>query len=70
VPRILYRSNAVYTGIALGVEARYAQHLAGTGARFTRANPPRQLRTKVVCLNPSVAGRLEAAIKSLPAAVK
>jgi predicted GIY-YIG superfamily endonuclease len=35
------RSNAIYTGIALDVAARYAQHLAGTGARYTRANPPR-----------------------------
>jgi len=63
---ILCRGNAIYTGIALDVGARYAQHLAGTGARYTRANPPRRLLTKFVCPNQSVAGKLEAAIKRLP----
>ena len=67
---ILCRSNAIYTGIALDVAARYAQHLAGTGARYTRANLPRRLLTKFVCPNQSVAGKLEAAIKRLPAAQK
>jgi len=33
----------VYTGIARDPEQRYARHLAGKGARFTRSNPPRQL---------------------------
>ena len=67
---ILCRSNAIYTGIALDVAARYAQHLAGTGARYTRANPPRRLLAKFVCPNQSVAGKLEAAIKRLSAAEK
>ena len=67
---ILCRGNAIYTGIALDVAARYAQHLAGTGARYTRANPPRRLLAKFVCPNQSVAGKLEAAIKRLPAAEK
>ena len=64
---ILCRSNSIYTGIALDVAARYAQHLAGTGARYTRANPPRRLLARFVCPNQSVAGRLEAAIKNLAA---
>jgi putative endonuclease len=67
---ILCRSNAIYTGIALDVAARYAQHLAGTGARYMRGNPPRRLLTKFVCPNQSVAGKLEAAIKRLSAAEK
>lgn len=67
---ILCRSNAIYTGIALDVAARYAQHLAGTGARYTRANPPLRLLTKFVCPNQSTAGKLEAAIKRLSAAEK
>ena len=67
---ILCRSNAIYTGIALYVAARYAQHLAGTGARYTRANSPRQLLTKFVCPNQPVAGKLKAAIKRLSAAEK
>jgi len=64
---ILCRSGAIYTGIAQNVAARYAQHLAGTGARYTRANPPRRLLVKFACLNQSEAGRMEAAIKKLPA---
>ena len=67
---IFCRSGAIYTGIALDVAARYAQHLAGTGARYTCANPPRRLLTKFDCPNQSVAGRLEAAIKRLAAAEK
>jgi putative endonuclease len=67
---ILCRSNTIYTGIALDVAARYAQHLAGTGARYTRANPPRRLLKTFVCPNQSVAGKLETAIKGLSAAEK
>jgi len=67
---ILCRGNAIYTGIAIDVAARYAQHVAGTGARYTRANPPRRLLAKFPCPNQSVAGKLEAAIKRLPAAEK
>lgn len=67
---ILCRGNAIYTGIALDVAARYAQHVAGTGARYTRANPPRRLLAKFVCPNQAVAGKLEAAIKRLPAVEK
>ena len=67
---ILCRGNAIYTGIALDVSARYAQHLAGAGARYTRANPPRRLLARFVCPNQSVAAKLEAAIKRLPAAEK
>jgi len=67
---ILCRSGAVYTGVARDVAARYAQHVAGTGARYTRANPPRRLLVKFACLNQSDAGRMEAAIKKLAATRK
>ena len=67
---LLCRGDAIYTGIALDVAARYAQHRAGTGARYTRANPPRRLLASFACPNQSVAGRLEAAIKRLSAADK
>ena len=61
------RSGAVYTGIARNAEVRYAQHVAGTGARYTHANPPRRLLVKFACVNQSEAGRMEAAIKKLTA---
>jgi len=64
---ILCRRGTIYAGIALDVMARYAQHVDGTGARYTRANPPRRLLAKFACPNQSVAGRLEAAIKKLAA---
>jgi putative endonuclease len=64
---ILCRNGAIYTGIALDVGTRYAQHVAGTGARYTRANPPRRLLAKFRCASQSEASRLEAAIKRLPA---
>jgi putative endonuclease len=67
---ILCRSGAVYTGIARNADVRYAQHAAGTGARYTRANPPRRLLVKFACVNQSEAGRMEAAIKNLVAANK
>jgi predicted GIY-YIG superfamily endonuclease len=41
--------------------------VAGTGARYRRASPPRRLLTAFACPNQPVAGRLEAAIKKLAA---
>ena len=67
---IACRNGAIYTGIALDVAARYAQHAAGTGARYTRANPPCRLLVKFACPNQSAACRMEAAVKRLPASAK
>ncbi len=64
---LLCRNGAIYTGIARNVAARFAQHAAGTGARYTRANPPLRLLAKFVCASQSEASRMEAAIKKLPA---
>ena len=64
---ILCRGGAIYTGIARDVAVRYAQHVAGTGARYTRANPPARLLVRIACMNQSEASRMEAAIKKLPA---
>ena len=41
-----------------------------SGARYTRANPPRRLLVRFACLNQSEASRMEAAIKKLAAANK
>ena len=67
---ILCRRGAIYTGIARNVAVRYAQHVAGTGARYTRANPPSRLLVKFACLNQSEASKMEAAIKKLAATDK
>jgi putative endonuclease len=58
----------VYTGIARDPENRYAKHLAGKGARFTRSNPPRQLLGWVWVASHGEALRLEIAWKRLPRA--
>jgi putative endonuclease len=58
----------VYTGIERDPEQRYAKHLAGKGARFTRSNPPRQLLGWVWVAGHSEALRLEIAWKRLPRA--
>ena len=47
VPWWLYmiecRNGGIYTGVTVDVEARYAEHLAGKGAKYTRSNPPVKL---------------------------
>ena len=35
--------GSIYTGITKDVEARYAAHAAGKGARYTRSHPPAKL---------------------------
>jgi putative endonuclease len=56
----------VYTGIARDPQSRYAKHLAGKGARFTRSNPPRRLLGWVWVADHGTALRLEIAWKKLP----
>jgi predicted GIY-YIG superfamily endonuclease len=36
-------NGAVYTGIAIDVDARFAKHCSGKGAKYTRANPPKKI---------------------------
>lgn len=56
----------VYTGVARDPEQRYAKHIAGKGARFTRSNPPKQLLGWVWVASHGEALRLEIAWKRLP----
>lgn len=37
------RDGSLYTGIAVDVEKRFAQHCAGKGARYTRSRPPKAI---------------------------
>jgi len=60
----------VYTGIARDPEQRYAQHCAGTGAKFTRANPPTRLLGWTWVESRSAALKLEIAWKRLPRAAR
>ena len=55
-----------YTGIALDVPARLAQHRSGRGARYTRGREPLELVYQEASLDRSAATRREAAIKRIP----
>lgn len=59
------RNGSIYTGIATDVERRYAEHVAGKGARYTRANPPLRLLAWFEYPDRSAASRAEYAIKRL-----
>ncbi len=60
------RNGAFYAGITNNLEARYAAHCKGQGAKFTRANPP--VRVIASCPFPDIAAasRAEWALKQLP----
>lgn len=62
--------GSLYTGITTDVQRRYAQHAAGTGARYTRAWPPQRLLACFAHADRSSASRAEHAIKQLSAAAK
>lgn len=57
--------GSVYTGIAVDVDRRYAQHVAGKGARYTRSHPPSQLLARFEYPDRGAASRAEHAIKQL-----
>ena len=59
------RDGSLYTGITVDVPRRYAQHVAGTGARFTRSHPPACLLGYCAYPNRSEASRAEHTIKQL-----
>lgn len=62
--------GSIYTGISVDVAARYAAHLAGKGARYTRMHPPARLLASVEYADQSSALKAEYRIKQLPAAAK
>jgi putative endonuclease len=64
------RGDTLYTGIAIDVDARFALHTSGRGARYTRSHPPLRILGRFACADRSQASRAEAAIKRLPAAQK
>lgn len=59
-----------YSGITNHLAARFAAHVAGKGARFTRANPPVCILGAHPFAGRSEASKAEWAIKQLPRAKK
>lgn len=62
--------GSIYTGITTDVALRYAAHARGTGARYTRSHPPRQLLGVERHPDRASASRAEYRIKQLSAADK
>ncbi len=66
---ILYLLECVdtsyYAGITTDLERRFAQHRAGTGARYTRAHPPLRILGSMAFPDRPAASRAEHALKRL-----
>lgn len=61
---------SIYTGIAVDVEKRFAKHLSGKGAKYTRSHPPKRLLATVRYPNRSAASKAEYSMKQRTAAEK
>jgi putative endonuclease len=59
--------GSLYAGIAIDPEARFAAHVAGKGARYTRSHPPRRLLMTLPFPDRSSASKAEYRLKQLPA---
>lgn len=60
------KNGAFYAGITNNLEQRYAAHLSGKGARYTRANPPVKILAAKCYVGRSAASVAEAQLKRLP----
>ena len=58
--------GSLYAGISTDVARRYAEHVAGTGARYTRMHKPLRLVGARPCGSRSDALKAELALKKLP----
>jgi putative endonuclease len=59
------RDGSLYTGITVDVEKRFAAHVAGTGAKYTRAHPPARILASLPFPDRASASRAEYAVKKL-----
>ncbi|MGH8033122.1 MAG: GIY-YIG nuclease family protein [Luteimonas sp.] len=64
------RGGSLYTGITTDLARRYTQHVAGSGARYTRSHPPLRLLAQFAHPDRASASRAEYAIKQLTPARK
>ncbi len=64
------RGGVLYTGIAKDVDARFASHLKGSGAKFTRRNRPLRILSRALLATKGQALRAELALKKLKRADK
>jgi putative endonuclease len=59
--------GSLYTGIATDVDARFAKHLSGDGARYTRSRKPVAVRASFELGGRAEASRAEYWVKRLTA---
>jgi putative endonuclease len=64
------KGGSLYAGITNDLDARFAAHQAGKGARYTRARPPIRLVGSAPFPDRSSASKAEWQIKQLPTAKK
>lgn len=64
------RNGSYYAGITNDLERRFQAHVRGTGARYTRANPPLHILASHPYPDRASASRAECAIKRQPRARK
>ncbi|CBA14864.1 GIY-YIG nuclease family protein [Xanthomonas albilineans] len=64
------RNGSYYAGITPDLQARYQAHLRGSGAKYTRANPPLRLLASRLYPDRAAAARAEWVLKRLPRARK
>ena len=62
--------TAYYTGITTDMQRRFSEHAAGTGARYTRANPPLRIVATRQYPGRSAALKAEATLKKMPRQAK
>lgn len=62
--------GSIYTGITVDVQARYAAHQDGSGARYTRSHAPARLLGFETHPDRSAASKAEYRIKKLSASEK
>lgn len=67
---LLCRDGSYYAGITNDLDARFQAHLAGKGARYTRAHPPERILASRAYPDRASASRAEWEIKRLPKARK
>jgi putative endonuclease len=57
--------GSIYTGITTDIERRFAEHVGGIGARYTRSHRPIRILASMPFANRSEASRAENAVKRL-----
>jgi len=60
------KGGSYYAGITNRLEARFAAHLSGRGAKYTRANPPIRILASKTYPDRSAASIAEAQLKRIP----